>query len=311
VTALYPNLHESGGALQNPGFERGILGWHPRSNQDLPNHVPDTEIAHSGEASGRIDRSGYYYGPRVPVQPGEPIRASAWARTASTTGDGARLAIHFWDASDDCFSVIDTDTVRPEEWTLLEVDTTVPEDAVEAGIGLYYRGDGAGWWDDAMMEVESQAVEIDRPPVGDVSALHGGRRGLTARIGERTLAVITRGDAVEVDGMTVAHDGDFAALSIDDTGWRSCYVQQGSALSIDGETVLDAQADAPVSVAVWRTDERGVIGVRMQQSLEPHAPAMGPDTMRLRVRSDEPIERAVSGDRELPVMREGDLWIIG
>lgn len=314
VTLLYPQLAEGGDrVLQNPGFERGIVGWRPRANEDLPNHVADTRVAHSGEASGRIDRSGYYYGPRVDVAPGETVRASAWVRTADTTSDGARLTIHWWDVGGKCFTTSSTETIRPEDWTRLEVSAPAPDGAVEFDIGLYFSGEGSAWWDDAEVEVEGREIEVTRAPISEVTPLGGGERGVMARVGERSLALITAGGSVEVGGDLVAHDGAYLALVPEDGGWRSIYLQAGRSVQVEGETVLEVEGGRPLTVAIWRGAEPGTVHVRAQDSLAPHAPALEPGQVRVTVLSTDrhPITRAFIGEVEVPVARAGERYTIG
>ena len=314
TTLLYPQLaDEEGGVLQNAGFERGMTGWRPRANEDLPNHVIDEAVVHSGNASGRIDRSGYYYGPRVDVQPGNVVHVSAWARTADTTRDGARLAIHWWDVSGKFFSSTSTETVAPEDWTLLSLDEPAPDGAVEMDIGLYYSGDGSAWWDDAAIEVEGAALDLVRAPIDEVTPLEDGARGLTARIGERTLALVTMGGPVTIAGGAVEHDGAFAAMAFDAGEWQYLYVQEGWSLQVEGDTLLAVAGDEPLSVAVWRGEEPETIHVHAQASLEPHAPALDPAQVHLTVMSSSrmPITRALVGGTEVPVTRDGERYTIG
>jgi len=68
--------------LANGGFEKGMAGWRPRSVPGfVENHVIDTEVKHGGNASGRIDRGGYYYSQPFTVPPGTRITARWWAKT--------------------------------------------------------------------------------------------------------------------------------------------------------------------------------------------------------------------------------------
>lgn len=311
VTLLYPQLGEGGGVLQNPGFERGMTGWRPRANEDLPNHVIDETVAHSGNASGRIDRSGYYYGPRVDVEPGNVVRVSVWVKTAGTTDDGARLAIHWWDASGKYSGAVSTETVTPEQWTLLELEETVPEGVLEFDIGLYYSGDGSAWWDDAHVEVEGQEMDVVREPISKVTPLEDGARGIFARIGDRTLAVLTAGGPVEVEQKTVEHDGTFAAMALEAEDWRYLYLQEGRSLRIDGASMLETKAEGIAALAVWRDEEPGTVRIYAQPSLEPHPPALEADRLQVMVRSSVPITRAMYGDTELSINRDGDLYTIG
>ncbi len=314
VTLLYPQLSEGGGGvLQNPGFERGIVGWRPRANEDLPNHVADTQVAHSGSASGRIDRSGYYYGPRVGVSPGDAVTVRVWVRTAGTTTNGARLTIHWWDAGGKCFTTSSSETVRPEDWTLLEVSAPAPEGAIEFDIGLYFNGEGSAWWDDAQVEIAGRKLDLKREPITEVTPLESGARGVMARIGERSLALITGGAPVQVGGDLISHDGTFLMLAPEGGDWHSLYLQEGRVVRVEGETILQIGGDRPLTVALWRDAEPGTIHVRAQESLAPHAPALDPAQVRLTVLSTDrhPITRAFIGDVEVPVARDGERYTIG
>ncbi|MGC9316640.1 MAG: hypothetical protein ACP5KN_01220, partial [Armatimonadota bacterium] len=311
VTLMYPDVTEEGRLLQNAGFEHGMRGWRPRANEDLPNHVIDEQIARSGDASGRIDGSGYYYGPRLPLDPGTTVTASAWLRTEGVTEGGGRLAIHFWDTSGDAFEVMGTDTTAPEEWTRVEVEAVAPEGTVAMDIGLYFSGDGVGWWDDAQIEADVRRESVPRPPIRDVAPVDGGERGVTAAVGDREYLLVTAGGPVEVGESSIEHDGTFAAICREGGQVRWLYLQAGTSLTIDGEAVMRTMMDEPVTVAVWRGGGRGVAHLRMQRSLQPHAPVADPGAIRLRLRLDEPVERVMTGGQELPLTRDGDLLRIG
>lgn len=281
VTLLYPDSYDEAGLLANPGFERGMTGWRPRANEDLPNHVIDEEVARSGGASGRIDRSGYYYSGRIQVRPGDTVRASAWLLTADVSAKGGSLRIHWWNDAGKCFATSGTDTAAPEDWTLLEVEAAAPEGAVEADIGLYFSDPtGSGWWDDATLEADIEREEIAREPISDVTPLEDGARGIAATVGDERLALITAGGPADIGDATIAHDGVFAAVVLggapDDVqagapglqSWRMLYLQGGSELSINGRPVLTLPS--PATIAVWR-DEAGEVRARMHESLAPHA----------------------------------------
>ena len=275
VTLLYPDVYAEGGLLANPGFERGMTGWKPRANEDLPNHVIDEEVAHSGDASGRITRSGYYYSGRIQVQPGDTVRASAWLKTEGVSENGGSLRIHWWDNTDDCFTTSGTEQMAPEEWTQLEVEAVAPEGAVEADIGLYFSDPtGTGWWDDATLDTDAEREEIVRAPLSDVTPLADGARGMAATVGDQRLAVITSGDAIDIGGATVMHDGRFAAVTLDDEGWDTIYLQDGMQVLIDGVPVVTL--DEPATIALWH-DDAGEVQASMQTSLAPHAEPVAVD----------------------------------
>ncbi len=309
VTLMYPEVSESGGVLANPGFELGMVGWRPRANEDLPNHVIDEEVAHSGQSSGRIDNSGYYYSGKIQVEPGDTVTATAWMRTGDLVDGTPRLVIHWWDTSGDCFATEALEAEPSADWTQLEVSGVAPEGAVTADIGLYFSGEGSVWWDDVTLESDAEREKIVRDPISNVTPLVGGERGITATVGDRELAVITSGDAIEVNGRSVEHDGSFAAICMVDGRWRSLYLQEGTRLSIDGETVLATGTEDPITLVVWREDD-GEVHAQAQSSLEPHAPAIPAAEIRLGVRSDAPIEGILVGGERLPVEEADGLWTV-
>lgn len=269
VTLLYPDVYAEGGLLANPGFENGMVGWKPRANEDLPNHVIDEQVAHSGDASGRIDRSGYYYSGRIEVKPGDTVHASAWLRTQGVSEKGASLRIHWWNAQSKCFATEGTGDLAPEDWTQVEVTGAAPEGATGADIGLYFTDPtGVVWWDDVVLEADIERDVVVRAPLSGVTPLEEGARGIAATVGDERLAVVTAGGPVEIGGATIAHDGAFAAVTLADGGWSTLYLQGGTQLSIDGETVLTLPAQGTISV--WR-DEAGEIRSQMYESLAPHA----------------------------------------
>ncbi len=275
VTLLHPDTYDEGGLLANPGFEHGMVGWRPRANQDLPNHVIDEEVVHSGSASGRVDHSGYYYSGRIQVEPGDTVRATAWLKTEGVTKKGGTLRIHWWDTGNDCFATQSSAEAAPEDWTKLEVEGVAPEGTVGADIGLYFNDPtGVGWWDDATLEAEIDRVEIVREPASDVTPLEGGARGMAATVGAERLAVVTAGGPVDVGGATIEHDGAFAAVTFGEGGWRMLYLQGGTELSIDGNVVLTLPERA--TIAVWR-DDAGEVHSKVHTSLAPHAEAVEAD----------------------------------
>ena len=154
---------------------------------------------------------------------------------------------------------------------MLEVEGVAPEGTVGADIGLYFNDPtGVGWWDDATLEAEIEREEIVREPISDVTPLEGGARGMAATIGAERIAVITSGDAIDIGGATVMHDGRFAAVSLTEGGWNSIYLQDGMQVLIDGRPILTLEQ--PATIAVWR-DDAGEVRAKVHTSLAPHAEA--------------------------------------
>ena len=208
------------------------------------------------------------------------------------------------------FPTSSSETVRPEDWTLLEVSAPAPDGAVEFDIGLYFNGEGSAWWDDAQVEIAGRKLELKREPITEVAPLEGGARGVVARIGERSLALITGGEPVQVGGDLIAHDGAFLALAPDDDDRRYVYLQAGRSVQVEGETMLEVQGERPLTVAIWWGDEPGTLHIRAQDSLAPHAPALEAGQVRLTIRAmdRQPITRAFVGDVEVPVARDGERY---
>jgi len=309
VTLMRPRAFYTTSLVRNAGFEQGMTGWSPRANEDLPNHVIDTQVKHSGEASGRIDRSGYYYSPRIGVEPGTKLKASVWFRSANTTQRGGVLAIYFFGAGK-CFDQKRSEELRPTDWTKMELDAVAPEGTVSVCIGLNYFGDGSGWYDDASFEIVDQPQE--RRQAGEmpqVAALESGKRGVTATLNGMQFALVTAGGQVQAGDQVLQHDGRFAALS-GDKCWNCAYLQDGTFLSANGRNVIKLGGDAPATVAVWR-GENGAVHVLMTDSLVPHAPALGPANVKLQLFSSRPITKAYCGETELPLKAEGMVYTIG
>ena len=119
-----------------------------------------------------------------------------------------------------------------------------------------------------MLEADIERDIVVREPLSDVTPLEEGARGIAATVGDERIAVVTAGGPIEIGGATIAHDGAFAAVTLVDGGWSTLYLQDGTQLSIDGETVLTLPEAGTVSV--WR-DDAGEIRSRMYESLAPHA----------------------------------------
>jgi len=239
LTVLVPRPHLE--LIINPGFESGIVGWTPRTAEgQRPNHVIDTEVAHSGGASARIDDNGYYYSRPFTLPPGTTFTARWWGKCAGT---GAHAILYH---SADGQSVGRTQCPGPTtgEWELFEVTDTVPEGATQTRLALQMFGEGQCWYDDVEI-----VVDIEQPDAepARVQALDDGATGAVVEVDGVTHAMVCTGDepvAVEVAGHTIATDAEIAVVSFTPDGPRA-FMLRGSALTVDGRPL------APVA-GEWR-----------------------------------------------------------
>lgn len=309
VTLMRPRAFYTSSLVRNGGFEEGMVGWNPRANEDLPNHVIDTEVKRSGQASGRIDGSGYYYSPRIQVEPGTRLKASVWLKTTDTTQRGGTVAIYFYGAQRS-FAQERSQELRPDDWTLVEVEAVAPEGTVSVCMGLNYFGDGVGWYDDASFEMLDQLQErLQAGEMPRVTSLADGQRGVTAILDQTRMTLLTAGGPVQAGEQMIQHDGTFAALS-SETSWSYVYLQEGRFLAVNGQEIIRVAGQEPATVAVWR-GQGGQVHVLMADSLIPHSPARAPEDVMLQVFSSEPITGAYCGDTALSVKADGMLHTIG
>ncbi len=267
ISVLQPAPFGTGSLIRNSGFEADMQGWTPRANDDLPNHVIDAEVKRSGDFSGRIDRSGYYYSPKVSVEPGTELRAEAWLRTRNTTEGGGYMAIHFFGPSK-CIQTVSGERATPQDWMHLQLDAVAPEGTLTACIGLYYSGNGSGWFDDATFEIVNDLEVVESVDPAVVLPIEGGARGVLVDVGNERIALVTAGGPVQVDGHIIEHDGIFAVVSLGDP-WRYVYLQEGCTLSVDLKPALAVAGGEPMTVAAWR-DAAGGIHLRAQVDPAPH-----------------------------------------
>lgn len=312
ITVMQPRKADGSTLIRNAGFEADISGWQPRANEDLPNHVADPEVSHSGKASGRIDRSGYYYGPKVAIDAGTAVNASVWVRTENTPVPKAYLAFHFFNSAGKCFKTVATEYFAGEEWTQLSLDAVAPEDTDTVCIGLYYSGPGAAWFDDVTFEAVAEDGDDGAPaPVEPLIAtpIEDGARGVEIELGSDRYTLITAGQPVDAAGMEIYHDGAFAAIANTANG-EAIYIQEGTHISANGETLLSA-GDEPATVSAFLDNDK-VLHVTMADSVEPHAPLRAPADVRLTIRGIAKLSKAMCGDTELTVTQDGpQTWIIG
>lgn len=244
TTALIPRPHRE--LITNGGFEDGMVGWTPRSAEgQLPNHVIDTEVAHSGRASGRIDNNGYYYTRPFHLPPGTTITVRWWAKA---TAPGARGYIYH---SADGQSVKRTELPGPtsDEWTQFEVTDTVPPGATQTRVALEMfvppGVTGQCWYDD--LQIEAQPALATAPPA-TVSALDAGATGVVVEVDGMTHIMVcgAAGEmrTVQAAGHAIGTDAELAVVTLGDGPPRG-FVLRGATLTVDGRP-------AQVEEGEWR-----------------------------------------------------------
>jgi hypothetical protein len=166
----YPNL------LYNPGAE--FPGWfrdeQPALWQDRPNIVRDSQVAHTGEASFRIQGPGQGYTFQtggVALKADTEYVASAWVKTNGVKGKG--ITLEFTAASN-----LDRQYARgTRDWTRIEIRFTTRKPGARAHFRIRYEleeGDVA-WVDD--VQLVPADGNIDPAPSPTVTPAGGAHRG--------------------------------------------------------------------------------------------------------------------------------------
>lgn len=231
LTVLIPRRETR--LVTNPGFEDGLHGWKPRTLPEvIANHVVDHEVRHSGTASARIDRSGYYYSPQVAVKPGTRLTARWWAKSSTPTG--ASSLFYYWRGATS-FARAGGPAANADEWRQYEFSDVVPEGTERVCLALQFVGDGQCWYDDVEITSDEEAPETTPATVRQIApgvleivadgathlVLTGGlEESRTAQYGGRTYALHGRLGWVRVDGP--------AAVG---------FVAPGGTLTVDGQPV--------------------------------------------------------------------------
>ncbi len=243
LTVLVPRPHLE--LIVNPGFEMGMAGWTPRTAEgQLPNHVIDTEVAHSGNASARIDSNGYYYSRPFSLPPGTQYTIRWWGRCSGT---GAHAFVYH---SADGVSTGRVELPGPTtgEWEQFETTGTVPVGTTQTRLALQMFGEGQCWYDDVeiIAEVESGPAEP-----AQVTALDDGATGAVVEVDGVTHVMLcaTAGPvSAEVAGHTLATDAEIAVVSFTADGPRA-FMLRGTTLTLDGRPLAPVEGD-------WREGPR-------------------------------------------------------
>jgi len=177
---LAPEVADWYGLTGNPGFETGdempdFWRPHPPEPQDWGSHRRDTEMRHSGQASGLLISEAEHLAGKaqvqwnhytVPVEGGSTVLVSYWVRTDGVEAGGS--GCHFYDTEGEHlgFGPVRGPGVV-EEWTYVRGEVRVPELAVNMGVALYGRDLGRTWYDDAVMLGTPEADCARATPVVD------------------------------------------------------------------------------------------------------------------------------------------------
>ncbi len=230
VTALIPRHHME--PITNGGFENGMVGWTPRSAQNqMPNHVVDTEVAHSGAASGRIDNNGYYYTRPFHLAPGTEFTARWWGKC---TGEGAHGYVYH-SAGGKSVKRVELAGPTTDEWTQFEYTGIIPEGTEQTRLALQMFGEGQCWYDD--VEVIA-AVDQDAAEPATVTALDEGASGAVVEVDGIT-HVLLCGEAgqartIEAAGHTFVTDAEIAVVTVGDGAARA-FMLRGETITVDGQ----------------------------------------------------------------------------
>ncbi len=138
--------------LVNGDFSAGLATWRVRS-QTRTGHSADNGVFRSPPSSARIQfssklNSGYFYSTWIKVKPGDKIEATAWIKTSSTAGSGARLRFLFYSGKKYISSYPSTYQRGYTPWQKHSLNTAVPGGIDHLRISLEFTGRGSAWFDD-------------------------------------------------------------------------------------------------------------------------------------------------------------------
>lgn len=218
--------------VTNSGFEQGMRGWKPRTLPEvIANHTIDREVRHSGEASARIETSGYYYSQQVAVKPGTRLTARWWAKC--TAEQGASSLFYYWRGGTS-FARANGPAATVDEWRQYELTDVVPEGTERVCLALQFSGEGTCWYDD--VEITSDEPRSAEPPVSVRQLAPGALEIKADGIAHLVLA------GGQDEARTAAYGGKTYALR-GRLGWVRLesplvgFVAPGGTLTVDGQSV--------------------------------------------------------------------------
>jgi hypothetical protein len=264
TTLLLPQPCANRKYLRNGGFERGMAGWQPRANEDMPNHRIVTDLPAEGGQCAAIEASGYYYSDRFSLPAGTALTAKAMVRTHGTPdGKGATMTLYFWRAGT-AFAQQRAGPFRHDLWQEHAVSATVPPDTQEISVALEYFAPGTGFFDDVRVESDAPVQEAVEP---QVTAL--GQDGFAVTVGQDRFVVLCGAGTGMHSAGDLSSDGAMAAICLDAEGAPTrAFLQGGLVLAWRGTEIL--RLDVPGTV---EADGRGgTLVATLAADVSPHAP---------------------------------------
>jgi len=250
--------------LQNGGFEKGMAGWTPRSNEDLPNHTFATDNPAEGKQYARIAQSGYFYSARFGLPVGSTVTARVKIRTEGTPEEkGATMHLYFW-KSGTAFANVAAGPFRGEQWTEQTISGKVPEGTEEVSLALEYFAPGAGCFDDVRIETDAPVVNGLVPLIKPL-----GSDGLDITLGaERTVVLCgAAGQVSEAAGLKT--DAVLGVVALDAQGQPArAFLQGGTYVSWQGKLLLGLARPGTAEAAL----AGGKLAAQVTYDVTPHAP---------------------------------------
>lgn len=233
LTALFPRPTYSENYLRNGGFEKGMMGWQPRANEDLPNHKIETEGMSEGQQCASIEKSGYYYTERMGLPVGTNLTARAMIRTSELAeGQGATMTFHFWRGGK-AFANKSTGRARGTEWKEVELTAQVPEDTEQVSLALEFFAPGKAWFDDVRL-----TTDLPRPVIITPTIKWLGTDAADVTVGQERFVVSfgQAGEKRQVGGLQT--DAEVAVVAFAGGKPVRGFLQNGTLLQYQGKRVV-------------------------------------------------------------------------
>jgi hypothetical protein len=264
TTLLVPQPYASPRYLRNGGFEKGMAGWQPRANEDLPNHRIGTDRPAEGSQCAAVDASGYYYSDRFSLPAGTRLTGKAMLRTQGTPeGKGVTMTLYFWRAGT-AFAHERVGPFRHEDWQEHAVSATVPADTQEISLALEYFAPGTGFFDDVRIESDAPVAAVAEPRVTPLGA-----HGFDATLGPDRFVVACGAESAMHTAGDLASDGAMAVVCLDAAGAPvRAFLQGGRTLSWQGQELLRLETPGTVETLV----RDGSLAATVAPDVTPHAP---------------------------------------
>jgi hypothetical protein len=246
LTVLFPRGWYSENYLRNGGFEKGMAGWSPRANEDLPNHKIETEGMVEGKQCASIEKSGYYYTEKMSLPVGTKLTARAMIRTAGVAeGQGATMTFHFWKGGK-AFTNKRVGPIRSDEWQEVELAATVPEGTEQVSLALEFLAPGKAWFDDVRLTTDQPQPAIITPTIRWLSA-----EAAEVTVGQERFIVSfgAAGQTRTVAGLQT--DAEVAVVALAGGKVVRGFMHGGTTLQYQGQRVLalDQRGSAEGNVA--------------------------------------------------------------